>query len=76
MVVTPDRAAGTVRLAIGDWSEVIPRSALRGRLELYRGLWGRGSKTKGGPGPWAGFYEQNVQVLTAALRDVEAWQDG
>lgn len=69
--VTLDRTAGTARLVLGDWSETIPMGRLRDRLEFYRGLWSRGSKTKGGPGPWAAHYEQRVQALTAALREIE-----
>lgn len=71
LTVTLDRAAGTAQLAAGGWSETIPLGLLRARLGFYRGLWSRGSKTKGGPGPWAAQYEQRVQALTAALREIE-----
>jgi hypothetical protein len=70
MTVTIDRAAGVFRMAKGNWSLTDPISRLPHWLALYCGLWSRGSKVKGGPGPWARFYEDDVAALEAALREL------
>jgi hypothetical protein len=71
MTVTLDRAAGTAELRLPSWSRVIPIGELRAELEFYRRLWGRGSKVKNGPGPWARFYEADVRALEAAVREAQ-----
>lgn len=71
MTVTLDRQAGTALLQLTSWSGVIPIADLRGELEFYRRLWGRGSKVKNGPGPWARFYEADVRALEAAVREAQ-----
>jgi len=70
MKVTIDRAAGTFRMARGGWSLVEPVARLPDRLAFYRRLWSRGSKVKGGPGPWARHYEADVAALQAAAREL------
>lgn len=70
MLVTIDRAAGTFRMAKANWSLVDPIARLPHWLALYRALWSRGSKVKGGPGPWARFYEDDVAALEAAQREL------
>jgi hypothetical protein len=70
MSVTLDRAAGTFRMAGGQWTQVLPLDRLPGQLAFYRSLWSRGSKVKGGPGPWARHYEETVAALDAAIREL------
>jgi hypothetical protein len=69
--VTLDRAAGTFRMEDGAWSLTDALARLPHWQALYRGLWSRGSKVKGAPGPWARFYEGSVAALDAAARELD-----
>ena len=67
MNITLDRAAGAAELRKGAWSARIPIADLPAWRDFYRRLWRRGAKTKTGPGPWARFYEDDLNALEHAV---------
>lgn len=58
----------SLRMSRGQWSMTIPVEEVPKWLDFYRGLWGRGAKAPGQPGPWAVFYEENVKALEFVTR--------
>lgn len=70
-----DRAAGRARMCKGDWQQSVPGEDLVKWLRLYRALWSRKPSSKGttandkNPGPWAGFYEDDVRALECAVKE-------
>lgn len=77
LVVTIDRAGGVARMDKGAWSQVVPLADLPRWVRLYRGLWARKPNKAFGadtatPGPWAGFYEDDLRALERALREATA----
>lgn len=74
LTVTLDRPAGTARLQKDDWGLTVPIGDLPRWSKLYRGLWARKPKGNFGkdittPGPWAGFYEEDMRALERAVRE-------
>ncbi len=73
--LTVTRTGDRVHLAKARWSQTIALADLPARLQLYRCLWarkpGRPFREKPvTPGPWARFYEDDLRVLDAALKDM------
>lgn len=71
LTITIDHAANTAEMRKALWTQRVAIDDLAGWLRFYRGLWARGSKVKGEPGPWARFYEQDVRALEAAVREAQ-----
>lgn len=74
LTITLDRDAGTAVMAKDDWRQVIPIAGLRAQLRFYRQLWSRkpkGTPNEKTPGPWAGFYADDVRALERAVREAE-----
>lgn len=69
-VLSPDHRTVTLRGA--SWAEVFDVKELPSRLRFYRGLWGRGGKGKGQPGPNAGCYCATIAALESVAREVMA----
>lgn len=61
----------TLTMKSGDWSMTCPASDLDKWLAFYRGLWERGGKGKGQPGPYARFYEPSVKALERVKKMME-----
>lgn len=65
------RDTGTALMRKGGWSRRISIADLPAQLRFYRGLWARGSKVKGAPGPWGAHYEQDLRAIEAAIREAQ-----
>jgi hypothetical protein len=75
LTITIDRAAGTVRLAKGRWSMVVPLDDLPRWRAFYATLRDRpGRKTV--TGPRARLYEADVRALDAAIRETNETMEG
>lgn len=61
MIATLSADRATVTMQGARWSSTFPRADLPGKLAFYRALRDRGGK--GGPGPYARFYEPSVKAL-------------
>lgn len=66
--LSPDRQ--TVTLSGPTWAETFPVSGLPAQLRFYRGLWARGGKAKGQPGPHAAHFTGTIAALEAVAREV------
>lgn len=69
LTVTLDRATGTADLRKDGWSQRVAIADLGRWRALYRGLWSRGAKKPTEPGPFARFYDDDIRVLDAAIRE-------
>jgi len=61
MIATLSADRATVTMQGAKWSTTFPRNRLAEKLAFYRSLRDRGGK--GGPGPYARFYEPSVKAL-------------
>lgn len=77
LTVTLDRAAGTATLRKGDWAMVIAIADLPVWTARYRAFWARKPNKPFGadtttPGPWAGFYADDLRALERATKEAGA----
>lgn len=54
----------------GEWRMKSPAGDLMKWLTFYRGLRDRGGPKSGGPGPWAKFFMEPVEVLETLAKQV------
>lgn len=71
MIATLSADRATVTMKGRQWSMTIPAADLPKWLRFYRGMWERGGKGKGQPGPYARFYEPSVKALERVAKMME-----
>lgn len=69
LTVTIERATGSAVLRKATWSRRLALADLPRQLAFYRGLWSRRGRKPNEAGPWARFYDDDIRVLEAAIRE-------
>ena len=72
MIATLSADRATVTMKGRQWSMTIPVADLPKWQRFYRGMWERGGKGKGQPGPYARFYEPSVKALERVEKIMKA----
>lgn len=71
LTITLCRETGTALMCKAGWSQRIAITDLPAKARFYQGLWARGSKIKGAPGPWGAHYEEDLRAIQAAIREAQ-----